>query len=84
MLWGGAVSTIDGERHFALPDGREVVVQCHREQWIVHCANSHAISDNLDVALAEAIHAATLSLQHPHEVHYLTWIRGVADQVTSS
>ena len=60
------------------------MVQRHGEQWIVHCANAHAISDNLDVALAEAIHAATLSPQHHHEVRYLAWIRGVADQLTSS
>ena len=81
---GGVVSTIDGERHLELPDGREVVVQRHRAQWIVRCDNSRAISDNLDVALAEAIHAATLSLPHRREVHYPTWIRGVADQISSS
>jgi hypothetical protein len=67
-----------------LPDGREVVVQRHREQWIVHCDNSRAISDNLDVALTEAIHAATLSPRHRQEVHYPTWIRGVADQISSN
>jgi hypothetical protein len=60
-----------------------VVVQRHGEQWIVHCGSSHAISDNLDVALAEAIHAETLSPEHPHEVHYLQWIRSVADELTS-
>jgi hypothetical protein len=77
------VSTIDGEWRSALPDGREVVVQRHGGQWIVHCGGSHAISDNLDIALAEAIHAETLLQQNPHAVHYQTWIRGVADELTS-
>ena len=76
------VSRIDGEWHSELPDGREVVVQRHSERWIVHCGSSHAISDNLDIALAETIHAETLSPEHPHEVHYLNWIRAVADELT--
>jgi hypothetical protein len=42
------------------------------------------MSDNLDIALAEAIHAETLSRHHPHELHYLAWIRGVADELSSS
>jgi hypothetical protein len=75
---------MDGEWRSELPDGREVVVQRHGERWIVHCGNSHAISTNLDNALAEAIHAETLSPQHPHEVHYPTWIRGVADELRSN
>jgi hypothetical protein len=77
------VSTIDGEWRSELPDGREVVVQRHGGQWIVHCGSSHAISDNLDIALAETIHAETLSPQQPHQVHYLTWIRGLADELAN-
>jgi hypothetical protein len=75
---------IDGEWRSELPDGREVVVERHGEQWIVHCGNSHAISDNVDIALAQAIHAETLSPQHPHEVHFSTWIRSVADELASN
>jgi hypothetical protein len=74
---------LDGEWRSELPDGREVVVQQHDGQWIVHCGSSHAISGNLDVALAEAIHAETLSPQHPHVVHYSTWIRSVADELAA-
>jgi hypothetical protein len=79
----GRCLAIDREWRPELPDGREVVVQRHGGQWIVHCGSSHAISDNLDVALAEVVHAETLSPHLPHEVHYLPWIRRVADELTS-
>ena len=69
----------DGEWRSELPDGREVTVQRRGGQWIVHCGRSHAISGNLDIALAEVVHAETLSPQHLHRVHYLTWIRELAD-----
>ena len=75
---------MDDEWRSELPDGRKVVVQRHGEHWIVNCGSSHAISGNLDIALAEAIHAETLSPQHPHQVHYPTWIRGVAEELTSN
>ena len=81
---GGRGSGIDGEWRPELPDGREVVVQRHGEQWIVHCGRSHAISDNLDVALAEAVHAETITPQHPQVVHYVAWIRSVADELGSN
>jgi hypothetical protein len=42
------------------------------------------MSDNLDVALAEVVHAETLSQQHPQMVHYSTWIRSVADELASN
>jgi hypothetical protein len=61
-----------------------VVVQRHGEQWIVHCGSSHAINENLDIALAEAVHAETLSPQHPLMVHYSSWIRSVADEIASN
>lgn len=72
---------MDGEWRTELPDGREVVVQRQGEHWIVHCGRSHAISGNLDIALAEAVHAETLSARRPHQLHYSTWIRGVADRL---
>jgi len=43
---------------------------------------SHALADNLDVALAQAIHAET-DAGHTPDVHYPTWIRSVADKITS-
>jgi hypothetical protein len=42
------------------------------------------MSDNLDIALAETVHAETLSPLHPHEVQYSTWIREVADELRSN
>jgi len=75
---------MDGRWRSELPDGREVVVQRHGKQRIVHCGSSQAISDNLDIALAETVHAETLSPLHPHEVQYSTWIREVADELRSN
>jgi hypothetical protein len=72
---------MNGEWRSELPDGREVVVQRHGEQWIVHCGSSHALAANLDVALAQAIHAETDVAGHAHEVHYPTWIRDLADKL---
>jgi hypothetical protein len=74
---------IDGEWRSELPDGREVVVQRHGKQWIVHCGSSHALAANLDVALTQAIHAETEAAGHARDVHYPTWIRDVADKLAS-
>jgi hypothetical protein len=60
-----------------------VVVQRHDQRWIVHCGSSHAISRNLDLALAQAIHAETDFATGAHAVHYPSWIRGMADLITS-
>jgi hypothetical protein len=76
-------AAIDGEWRSVLPDGTEVVVQRHDQQWIVHCGNSHAISKNLDIALAQAVHAETDFATGVQDVHYSSWIRGVADLITS-
>ena len=75
---------MDSEWRLELPDGREVVVQRRGEQWVVHCGSSHAISSNLDNALAKTIHAETLSPHHPHELHHPAWIRRVADELRSN
>jgi hypothetical protein len=74
---------IDGEWRSELPDGREVVVQRHAGHWIVHCGGSHALSTNLDVALAQAIHADTDTAGHARAVHYPSWIRDLADKLVS-
>ena len=76
-------AAIDGEWRSELPDGTEIVVQRHRQQWIVHCGSSHAMSKNLDIALAQAIHAETDFSTRGHDVHYPSWIRGMADLITS-
>jgi len=60
-----------------------VVVRRHGEHWIVQCGSSHALADNLDVALAQAIHAETDTAGHAHAVHYPTWIREAADKLAS-
>ena len=73
---------MNGEWRSELPDGRKVVVRRHAEHWIVQCGSSHALADNLDVALAQAIHAET-GPGHEHAFHYPTWIRSVADKITS-
>jgi hypothetical protein len=80
---GGSFFAIDGKWRSQLPDGREVVVQRRGAHWIVHCGSSHALAENLDVALAQAIHAETAAAGHAHEVHYPTWIRGVAEKIAS-
>jgi hypothetical protein len=72
---------MDGEWHSVLPDGRDVEVRRRGEYWIVSCGHSQARSDNLDVALAQAIRAEFDVDGHVHEVHYPTWIRQVADQI---
>jgi hypothetical protein len=56
-------------------------VQRHGEQWIVHCGCWHALAANLDVVLAQAIHAETNVAGHAQEVHYRTRIRDVADKL---
>jgi len=77
-------AAIDGEWRSELPDGTEVVVQRHDQQWIVHCGSSHAISKNLDIALAQAIHAETGFVTGAQDVHYPSLIRGMADNITSN
>ena len=63
-----------------LPDGRDVEVRREGEDWIVRCGQSQACSDNLDVALAQAIRAEIGLDGHTHTVDYPTWMRQVADK----
>jgi hypothetical protein len=73
---------MNGEWRSELPDGREVVVRRRGEHWVVQCGSSHALADNLDVALAQAIHAET-DPGRAHDVDYPTWIRDLADKLAS-
>jgi hypothetical protein len=72
---------IEGEWHSELPDGREVVVRRRRDYWSVSCGRSEARSDNLDVALAQAIRAETDAALQAHEIDYPAWIRSAADLI---
>ncbi len=72
---------MDGEWHSLLPNGRDVEVRREGEDWIVRCGQSQARSDNLDVALAQAIRAEIGLDGHTHTVDYPTWIRRVADKL---
>jgi hypothetical protein len=83
-LPGGAVPAIDGEWHLELPDGTGVLVQRDGEQWIVHCRHAHVLARNLDVALAEAIYAATGVAGHMHDGLSASWIRGKADEIAKT
>lgn len=80
----GSWFAIDGQWRSEMPDGREVVVQRRGEHWIVHCGHTHALADNLDVALAQAVHAETDVAGHAHAVNYSTWIRTLADEITQA
>lgn len=70
---------MDSEWRSYTPDGYEVVVRRRGELWLVRCGQSQATSDNLDVALAQAIRGETEVAGHAHEVDYPTWIRSMAD-----
>jgi hypothetical protein len=72
------------EWHSELPDGRDVAIRRSGEAWIVECGRSRARSENLDVALAQAIRADTDVVGHADEVHYATWVRGVAARLAES
>lgn len=72
---------VDGEWHSELPDGREVVVRLRRDYWSVRCGRAEARSDNLDVALAQAIRAETDGAMQAREIDYPAWIRSAADKI---
>lgn len=72
------------EWHSELPDGRGVAIRRSGENWVVECGQSRARSENLDVALAQAIRRDTDLLGHEVEVHYAAWVRGVAAKVGES
>jgi hypothetical protein len=73
------------EWHSELPDGRDVAIRRSGEAWTVECGRSRARSENLDVALAQAIRADTDVVGHADdEVDYATWVRGVAARLAES
>jgi hypothetical protein len=81
LIWRQNRLAVDGEWHSELPDGREVVVRLRRDYWSVRCGRAEARSDNLDVALAQAIRAETDGAMQAHEIDYPAWIRSAADKI---
>ncbi len=71
------------EWHSELPDGRGVVIQRRGEHWLVRCGHSQSRSENLDVALSQAIRADTDVVGHAGDVDYGAWVRGVAHKLAS-
>ena len=74
---------VESEWHSKLPDGRDVVIQHRGEHWFVRCGHSQSRSENLDVALAQAIRADTDVVGHGSEVDYAAWVRGVANKLAA-
>jgi hypothetical protein len=76
---------MEGEWHSYAPDGREVLVRRLGEVWLVRCGQSEAHSENLDVALMQAIRGdVDVDVGgHAHEVSYATWVRTAADKIDS-
>lgn len=72
---------VESEWHSELPDGRDVVIRRSGEHWFVRCGHSRSRSENLDVALAQAIRADTDVLGHAGEVDYAAWVRGMANKL---
>jgi hypothetical protein len=71
------------EWHSELPDGRDVVIRRRGEHWLVRCGYSQSRSENLDVALAQAIRGDTDVVGHASEVDYAAWVRRVANKLAS-
>lgn len=69
------------EWHSELPDGRDVAIRRSGEDWVVDCGQARARSENLDVALAQAIRADTDGVGHTAEIHYAVWVRGLAEKL---
>jgi hypothetical protein len=67
--------------HSELPDGRDVAIRRTDEDWIVDCGGSRARSQNLDVALMQAIRADSEVAAHGREVQYAAWARDLADKL---
>jgi hypothetical protein len=74
---------MEGEWHSYAPDGREVLVRRRGEVWLVRCGQSEAHSENLDVALMQAIRGDVDVGGHAHVVSYATWVRTAADKIDS-
>jgi hypothetical protein len=73
-----------GEWRSHLPDGREVVVRRRGDYWLVRCGHSLSRSENLDVALAQAMRADNEVTGHAREFDYAAWIRGVAHTLNAT
>jgi hypothetical protein len=69
------------EWHSELPDGRDVAIRRSGEDWVVDCGQARARSENLDVALAQAIRADTDVVGRADKVHYAVWVRGLAEKL---
>jgi hypothetical protein len=72
---------MEEEWHSYTPDGREVLVRRLGELWLVRCGQSEAHSQNLDVALTQAIRTDVEVVGHAQEVGYAAWIRTTADMI---
>jgi len=69
------------EWHSELPDGRDVAIRRANDHWIVDCGQSRGRSENLDVALMQAIRADADVTAHARDIRYATWARDLADRV---
>jgi hypothetical protein len=72
------------EWHSELPDGRDVAIRRTDEGWIVECGESRARSQNLDVALVQALRADSEIAAHAREIRYAAWARGLADTLADA
>lgn len=64
------------------PDGHELVVRREGEgPWVVRCGEGAAESENLDVALIEAIRADYSTPFRRVERDYAGWVRTHADAI---
>lgn len=75
---------MDGEWHSQTPDGREVLVRRRGKLWLVRCGQMHAVNQNLDVALMNAIRADRQTAEQSDEADYPAWIRALADKIASA
>jgi hypothetical protein len=67
--------------HGYTPDGRELLVRREHGSWTVRCGANQSQSRILDVALIEAIRAATDLVAHAREIDYAALIRAQADRI---
>jgi len=67
--------------HGYTPDGRELLVRRGHGSWTVRCGANQSQSRILDVALIEAIRAASDLVAHAREIDYAAWIRVQADRI---
>ena len=75
---------MDGEWHSETPEGREVMVRRRGKLWLVRCGQMHAVNQNLDVALLNAIRADRQIAERFDGADYPAWIRALADKIASA